>query len=375
MRTIRSAGAALLAAAAISLPASRAQATCPPLQTPSCPPCAAPFCDRDVGGWTCGGVQSAGTSCTDNDACTLGDTCDGAGSCSVHTSTVTCNPPPVCHQAVSCNASTGTCATTYPNSPDGTPCGSPPPNATQTCTSGVCAGTWTCNSNSGYKACGNACIPNGQCCTNGDCPIANGFGTCSQGSCTAGATSCVNQNQPGGYHICGPACIPMSQCCAASDCHQTLSGGTATCTSGVCGIACNAGYTPCSSTLCVNLSSGGCCSNTNCGISQGHQTFCVQNQCSMTCTANSDCALPGNVGEQTCSSGTCGNPVICADGYKVCSASGTCVAQSGCCSNSDCASGLTCTAGACSLSCTAGTQPCGNTCVATSASVCCPRDN
>jgi hypothetical protein len=41
----------------------------------------------------------------------------------------------------------------------------------------------------------------------------------------------------------------------------------------------------------------------------------------------------------------------------------------------ECPSGFTCTGNACALSCPAGSQPCGSSCVATSASVCCPRDN
>src|SRR5262249_37576778 len=95
------------------------------------------------------------------------------------------------------------------------------------------------------------------------------------------------------------------------------------------------------------------------------------------CQTNSDCPLPGNVGEKTCAGTpkTCGNPLICAAGYKLCSGGTTRILQNRRCSNSDCPSGLTFNSNACSLQCGTGLQPCGNTCIAVSSSVCCPQDN
>jgi len=342
---------------------SESRASCPGTKT--CAGCKAAFCDGDV--WTCDGFKAAGAACTDSNLCTTGESCDGAGHCVPPPGqTVTCNPAPECHLEVTCNATTGTCPTTYPNAPDGKTC-SAPENATATCLGGACQ-PWACNT--GYKKCEARCIPSGQCCTNADCAIANGTLTCSSGTGTCTSPPLCNS----GMKVCGSSCIPSSQCCTAAGC-PAVTNGSAVCNSGVCGASCPTNYTACSSTLCVNLTAGGCCTNSNCGSNLGHQMFCVKNTCSITCGANSDCSLPGNVGEQTCSSGVCGSPVICADGYKACAGTNTCIVADGCCSGADCSSGMACSNGACTLSCAAGTQPCGTSCVPTSASVCCPRDN
>src|SRR4051812_45938635 len=142
--------------------------------TKTCTGCSAPFCDGDV--WTCDGFKAANAPCSDNNACTSGDHCDGAGSC-VPTSVVSCNPPPDCHLAVSCNTSTGTCPTTYPSKPDGSSCTvGVTANATGQCTAGSCG--WTCNS--GYLNCNGTCA---HCCSNADCPITHGTLTCASGAC------------------------------------------------------------------------------------------------------------------------------------------------------------------------------------------------
>jgi len=353
---------AVIALTLTLMPTRGARGSCFASQKPTCAqwPCRTAYCDGDA--WTCDGVKPAGTSCDDSNACTSGDHCDGAGSC-VPTSSVTCPAPPVCHLSVSCSPSTGTCPTTYPNAPDGNACPAPP-NATATCTAGVC-GAWSCNS--GYKTCGTGCIPNAQCCTNADCAIANGTLTCASGSCGAPAI-CGS-----GFKACGNACVPASQCCTSADC-PAVTNGVPVCSGGACTAQCSTGYVACSSTVCAPAPPNGCCSNNDCSVSNGHATYCVNNACSITCSANSDCSLPGNIGEQTCSGGVCVDPVLCADGYRACGTN-TCIAQNGCCSTGECPSGLTCSGNACSLSCPVGTQPCGTTCVATSASVCCPRDN
>ncbi|HZX95955.1 MAG TPA: hypothetical protein VFE90_15640, partial [Myxococcales bacterium] len=96
---------ALIAATlALFLPAE-SRAACPGTKT--CTGCKAAFCDGDV--WTCDGFQPQGTACTDNNLCTAGDTCDGAGHC-IGGPAVTCTAQDQCHVAGTCNPATGSCS-------------------------------------------------------------------------------------------------------------------------------------------------------------------------------------------------------------------------------------------------------------------------
>src|SRR5262249_23621400 len=78
------------------------------------------------------------TPCSDGNACTSGETCQ-SGSCGSPTSTVTCTALDQCHLAGTCNVSTGVCSN--PNAPDGTSCSDH--NActlSDTCQGGTCVG-------------------------------------------------------------------------------------------------------------------------------------------------------------------------------------------------------------------------------------------
>ena len=93
-----------------------------------------------VAGNGCNGLPN-GTSCSDNNACTIGDTCQ-SGTCKPGTA-VTCAPSDQCHLAGTCSPSTGLCSN--PVKPNGTSCNDG--NACTTgdsCQSGVCLGSGTC---------------------------------------------------------------------------------------------------------------------------------------------------------------------------------------------------------------------------------------
>jgi hypothetical protein len=86
----------------------------------------------------CGGMPN-GTSCTDANACTQGDTCQ-AGVCRAGTAVV-CPGADQCNTAGTCNPSTGACSPVVRKS-DGTPCNDG--NActqVDACQAGVCTGT------------------------------------------------------------------------------------------------------------------------------------------------------------------------------------------------------------------------------------------
>jgi hypothetical protein len=84
-------------------------------------------------------VKPNGAPCNDGNACTAGDTCQ-AGVCTAG-SPVTCMASDPCHEAGSCDPTSGGC--TNPAMPDGTPC------AAGTCQSGVCTGSVSSSSSSG----------------------------------------------------------------------------------------------------------------------------------------------------------------------------------------------------------------------------------
>jgi hypothetical protein len=83
-------------------------------------------------------AKPEGASCNDGNACTFDEACH-AGVCGGG-QTVTCNTPgDACHEAATCNPSTGQCENAP--KPDGTPC-SDENNCTQTdsCQAGACTG-------------------------------------------------------------------------------------------------------------------------------------------------------------------------------------------------------------------------------------------
>ena len=66
-------------------------------------------------------TKSNGSACNDGDLCTQSDTCQ-AGSC-VGASPVTCSALDDCHEAGTCDPTTGVCSN--PTEPDGTACNNP----------------------------------------------------------------------------------------------------------------------------------------------------------------------------------------------------------------------------------------------------------
>jgi len=89
-------------------------------------------------------VKSNGVACSDGNACTTGETCRN-GVCGGGTA-ITCPPvTAICKVAAGCNTTTGLCETA--NAPDGTPC-----NGTVGCVNGSCL---TCGKNEEF--CGGVC--------------------------------------------------------------------------------------------------------------------------------------------------------------------------------------------------------------------------
>ncbi len=160
-----------------------------------------------------------GTTCSDGNGCTQSDEC-AAGLC-VGANPVTCSASDQCHVAGSCDPASGTCSN--PSANNGTPCNDG--NActqTDTCASGSCAGgnPVTC---AAPDACHNAgtCDPStGQC--SGATTLADGTSCAGSSPCNVGAV-CQAGMCSGGLALCATqecsstACDPTTGCARAAD--------------------------------------------------------------------------------------------------------------------------------------------------------------
>jgi subtilisin family serine protease len=260
---------------------------------------------------TCSNPPKAnGTACSDGNACTQSDTCQG-GTCT-GASPVVCSALDPCHDVGTCNPSNGTCSN--PAKTDGTACNDG--NActqSDTCQSGTCTG-----------ASPVVCSALDQCHDVGTCNPSNG--TCSNPAKANGA-ACNDSNACTQSDTCqGGACAGSNPvtCTALDQCHDP----------GVCDPA------------------SGACSNPN----KTNGTTCNDGN---ACTRS-----------DTCQSGTCtgANPVVCT-ATDQCHVAGTCDPASGACSNpakqdgSSCVDGNACTqTDICQSGACVGTNPV--TCVA-----------
>src|SRR5437667_176415 len=162
--------------------------------------------------------KADGTGCNDGDACTLSDTCQG-GTCTAGNS-VTCPAPDQCHDAGTCNPSTGLCWNA--SKADGTGCHDGDAcTLSDTCQGGTCTAgnsvtcpapdqchdAGTCNPGTGL--CSNPSKADGTGCNDGDaCTLSD---TCQGGTCTAGNS--VTCPAPDQCHDAG-TCNPGSALCS-----------------------------------------------------------------------------------------------------------------------------------------------------------------
>ena len=237
---------------------------------------------------TCQAV-TAGTACNDGNACTQTDTCV-AGTCN-GANPKTCSAADQCHDAGSCNPSTGACSN--PTKSDGTACNDG--NActqTDTCVAGTCNGA-------NLKTCSAA----DQCHDAGSCNPSTG--ACSSPSKADGA-ACNDGNACTQTDICvAGSCngANLATCVASDQCHD-------------------AGSCDPSSGLCSNPAKA-----------DGAQ-----------CNDNDACTQTDQ-----CQSGVCqgSNPVVCSSAGE-CQPAGTCSGATGRCSAPIALDGTPCSLGACS---------------------------
>ena len=151
-----------------------------------------------------------GTTCNDGDACTQTDTCQ-AGVCT-GSNDVICTASDQCHNAGTCDPSTGQCSN--PNKPNGTTCNDGSACTTvDVCTAGVCTGSTPPNCNDNNGCTDDSCDPSSGCvhtnntasCDDGSACTTND--TCSNGICMGGPPpNCDDSN---GCTDDSCVCVPL----------------------------------------------------------------------------------------------------------------------------------------------------------------------
>jgi hypothetical protein len=279
--------------------------------------------------------KPAGAPCSDGNACTLNDECDGGGSCHLGTPKV-CDPPGQCDQVGTCQSDTGAC--TYPPMPTGTPC-----SDGDACTlNDTCNGANVCAPGA-PKVCN---IPPGQCyqstgtCAGGVCsyepkgagePCDDG-NACTLGDACNGAGACLS----GAPMVCDS---PPSQCyeaqgaCQAGACVYNPKGSGVGCDDGdacTLGDACNG------TGACVSGAPKACNSPTQCeqgpGTCQSSTGACtyLPKPAGMSCSDGNACTVGDTCnGSKVCDPGepkVCNSPTQCEQGPGTCqSSTGACI--------------------------------------------------
>jgi hypothetical protein len=152
--------------------------------------------------------RPAGFACSDANACTQTDQCNGLGTC-VGSNPVICTAAGQCHDPGTCNPGTGICSASLPK-PSGAAC-----NDTNACTqTDQCNGLGTCVGSNPV-----ICSALSQCHDVGTCNP--GSGTCSNpprasGSPCDDANACTQTDECNGLGTCvgsNPViCLPLNQC-------------------------------------------------------------------------------------------------------------------------------------------------------------------
>ncbi|PKN54971.1 MAG: hypothetical protein CVU56_23835 [Deltaproteobacteria bacterium HGW-Deltaproteobacteria-14] len=161
--------------------------------------------------------KGSGEACSDGDACTQTDACDGSGSC-VGSNPVTCAASDPCHDAGTCNTTTGVCSN--PNKSSGAPCDD----------EDACTQTDACNGN------GSCVGSNPVVCTAGECQVA--------GTCDTLSGQCSSPTNKSAGAACGSSdntsCDAPDTCDGAGSCQEHFKLAGAPCSTGSTNQACDA---------------------------------------------------------------------------------------------------------------------------------------
>jgi hypothetical protein len=318
----------------------------------------------------CNGLVDEGGSalCDDGDACNGQETCGGAAGCQQGTPVV-CTPSDQCHDAGTCEPTTGACSN--PAKPDATTCDDGDAcTRTDTCQGGSCVGTTpvvcsasdqchaagTCDPTTG--TCSNPAKPNGTTCNDGNpCTRTD---TCQGGSCLgANPVVCTASDQ---CHAAG-SCNPMTGACS----NPAKPNGT-TCNDGN---LCTRTDT-CQGGSCIGADAVVCTASDQCHAAGTCDS--TTGACSNPARADATTCDDGNActGTDTCQAGSCvgADPVVCTASDQ-CHTAGACDPATGACSNPALADATTCDDG---NACTRTDTCQGGSCIGTDPVVCTASD-
>ncbi|MDX9721696.1 MAG: hypothetical protein RBU37_13180 [Myxococcota bacterium] len=192
--------------------------------SPVVPVCEAGQCNCPAGSRDCGAYCAPEGACCANSDCPTGQVCQ-SGSCVCPAGKVWCQNVQQCRDCCTsadcpggktCNIALGTCACTggtiwcgnacvscsYPRACVNGSCACDP--STRTCEDGSCAVYPSCCA--GERRCGENCVT-GNCCTNLDCLLKSGS-ICSYNNCQC----------PPGWADCGNRCVGNDKCCSDGNC-------------------------------------------------------------------------------------------------------------------------------------------------------------
>lgn len=312
-------------------------------------------CDAGTGKCT-NPTKADGSTCSDSNACTKTDTCV-AGVCK-GASPVTCSALDQCHDAGSCDPTTGACSN--PNKADNTPCSDGKAcTGGDVCKSGVCGGSGvTCDDKIACTA--DSCVEPGGCffdqskcgcakdadCNDGN--ACNGVEKCNLQtlSCVAGtAVNCSNLDDACNVGTCngqtgacsavprkdGTACNDGNACTKIDGCVAGVCKGSNSVTCAALDQCHSAGVCDTQTGACSNPNKAngtGCSDGNACTQTDTCQNGACQAGTAVTCTALDQCHVAGVCDSAT---GACSNPIktgTCDDGDK-CTQTDTC--QNGAC--------------------------------------------
>lgn len=283
-----------------------------------------------------------GTTCSDSNLCTAGDSCQ-AGVCASD-APVSCTAQSACHDVGVCSPATGLCSN--PVKPAGSPCDDADLCTTgDTCQAGTCAPgvPRSCVASDqchvagvcvpAMGACTNPAKPNGSTCDDGDaCTMTD---TCQAGMCSGGnRRQCVALDACHDVGVCDPsdglcsdpvkadgsACSDADACTVADSClnGRCASGAPVTCTAlDGCHVA---GLCDSATGLCTNPAKGdgAACNDSN------------------ACTRTDTCVAGACVGS---------NPVVCS--VSECREAAACSPDAGVCVSAPKSDGSSCDGGTC----------------------------
>ena len=293
--------------------------------------CTIDSCDPAVSGGCKYTNAASGASCSDSNACTTGDHCNGSGAC-VKTADANCNDGNACTNDTCVPASGCVNQNNAITCDDGNQC-----TINDKCAGGACGGTAkvcpddgnvctteSCDTTLGCKSANNTanCNDNDACTTSDKCTAGNCVGQapkncddgnpCTADSCNTTTAACINTPILNGSCDDGNACTSGDKCNASG-----------TCTAGTVVVTCN-DSNPCTTDAC-NTTTGQCvftnvAANTACNDNNGCTSGDKCNASGQCLGTAVDCGDSNPCTTDTCAAGVCvytGNSgATCDDGNK-----------------------------------------------------------